>query len=173
LMTETDVIDFYTNMEHSGISIWLDGGWGVDALLGEQTRCHNDLDIFVQEKDESKLRKILEQKGNREIKLEIARPYNYVMGDNQGHEIDMHVFVFEGEHVIYGLAENNEVFPAVALGGNGFIAGQMVKCISPEWMVKWHTGYKLRKSDFKDVTALCNKFGIKIPDEYLHFNREG
>jgi len=26
---------------------WLDGGWGVDALLAEQTRPHRDLDLVV------------------------------------------------------------------------------------------------------------------------------
>ena len=25
-----------------------DGGWGVDALLGTQTRVHNDIDLFVE-----------------------------------------------------------------------------------------------------------------------------
>ena len=44
LMTSIDVIDCYTTLENLGIEIWVDGGWGVDALLGEQTRPHKDLD---------------------------------------------------------------------------------------------------------------------------------
>ena len=31
--------------------VFLDGGWGVDALLGYQSRAHNDIDIFVEKKD--------------------------------------------------------------------------------------------------------------------------
>jgi lincosamide nucleotidyltransferase A/C/D/E len=30
-----------------GIVGWLDGGWGVDALLDEQTRPHADVDLVV------------------------------------------------------------------------------------------------------------------------------
>ncbi len=73
-MTSTDVIDFYTTLENLGIEMWVDGGWGVDALLGEQTRPHKDLDIAIQQKDVSKLRELLEVRGYKEIKLEEAQP---------------------------------------------------------------------------------------------------
>jgi lincosamide nucleotidyltransferase A/C/D/E len=43
-------------LEKLGIEIWVDGGWGVDALLGEQTRPHKDLDIAIQQKDVPQLR---------------------------------------------------------------------------------------------------------------------
>ena len=33
-------------LEADGIDVWLDGGWGVDALLGQQTREHDDLDLW-------------------------------------------------------------------------------------------------------------------------------
>ena len=33
--------------EREGLAFWIDGGWGVDALLGEQTRPHSDLDLAV------------------------------------------------------------------------------------------------------------------------------
>jgi len=32
-MTPVDIIDVYTSLENLGIEIWIDGGWGVDALL--------------------------------------------------------------------------------------------------------------------------------------------
>jgi lincosamide nucleotidyltransferase A/C/D/E len=58
-MTSIDVIGFYTTLENLGIEMWVDGGWGVDALLGEQTRPHKDLDIAIQQKDVTKLRELL------------------------------------------------------------------------------------------------------------------
>ena len=33
------------------ITVWIDGGWGVDALLGEWTREHQDLDIMISWED--------------------------------------------------------------------------------------------------------------------------
>jgi len=35
-------------VEADGIDVWLDGGWGVDALLGRQTREHDDLDLVAE-----------------------------------------------------------------------------------------------------------------------------
>ena len=30
------------------INVFIDGGWGVNALIGYKTRGHNDIDIFVE-----------------------------------------------------------------------------------------------------------------------------
>ncbi len=38
--------------ETAGLAFWIDGGWGVDALLGRQTRPHSDLDLAVHLADE-------------------------------------------------------------------------------------------------------------------------
>lgn len=162
VMTSKDVVDFYTQLEKLGIKIWVDGGWGVDALLGKQTRPHGDLDIAIQQKDVKKARELLEAQGYKEVKRD--NEWNFVMGDDKGHEIDFHAFVFDdGEHVVDGIK-----YPDGSLTGTGIIDGYPVKCISPEHLVKFHTGYKLRESDFKDVSALCEKLGIDYPKEYTH-----
>ena len=169
-MKAADVISLYEMCQKNGITIWIDGGWGVDALLGHQSRPHKDLDIAIQEKDVSKLRALLQGQGYWEIKLEIARPHNFVLGDEQGHEIDIHVLVLDANgNGIYGPIDNGEMYPADSLTGTGFIAGQTVRCISPEWLVKFHSGYELQEKDFRDVSALCEKFGIPLPEEYEKF----
>src|SRR6266487_3039811 len=132
LMTSIDVTDCYTTLENLGIEIWVDGGWSVDALLGEQTRPHKDLDIAIQQKDVSSLRQLLEEKGYREIKLNEARPWNFVLRDDSGREIDIHVIVID-EHGngVYGPPENGEMYPEASLTGTGSINGHSVRCISP------------------------------------------
>ena len=45
---------------YNNIEIWLDGGWGVDALLGKETRQHNDIDLFVEEKNYNKFIEIID-----------------------------------------------------------------------------------------------------------------
>jgi lincosamide nucleotidyltransferase A/C/D/E len=170
MMDSKDVVNFYTQVENLGIEIWIDGGWGVDALLGEQTRPHADLDVFIEDKDVLKLRELLEAEGYKEIKLEIARPHNFVLGDSTGREIDVHVITFDKEgQIIYGPVENGEIYPPDLFKGIGVINGKTIKCISLEWTVKWHTGYKPKEKDFQDVSALCRKFGIDLPEEYLNF----
>ncbi|MBQ1259732.1 MAG: aminoglycoside nucleotidyltransferase, partial [Clostridia bacterium] len=47
----TDVKQILQFAIDAEIKVFLDGGWGVDALLGHQSRAHNDIDIFVEKND--------------------------------------------------------------------------------------------------------------------------
>lgn len=42
-----DVISLYQLLLANGIQAWITGGWGIDALLGKQTRPHKDLDVIM------------------------------------------------------------------------------------------------------------------------------
>ncbi len=173
-MTYRDVIDLYSRLENLGIEIWIDGGWGVDALLSEQTRAHSDLDIVIQQKDLPKLRELLEAQGYKDIQRDDTRPWNFVLGDDAGHEVDVHAIVFDDQgNGLYGPVEKGVMYPAASLTGTGVINGHAVRCISPEYMVKFHTGYKLHASDMADVSALCERFGIELPEEYARLKTSG
>ena len=41
------MIEIYASPLKHGVQIWIDGGWGVGALLERQTRSHKDLDAIV------------------------------------------------------------------------------------------------------------------------------
>src|SRR5439155_5927631 len=116
------------------------------------------LDIAMKQKDVPKLREFLETRGYKEIKLEEAKPWNFVLGDDKDHEIDVHAIVFDDKgNGLYGPVERGVMYPAASLTGSGVIDGHTVKCISPEWMVEFHSGYKLKDKDFKDVSAIPGK----------------
>ncbi len=164
-MTAEDVIEFVQLLERDHIQLHLDGGWGVDALLGEQTRAHSDLDIVIEHKDAPAVRALLEAKGYRDVPRDDTRDCNFVLGDDQGHLVDFHTYTFDANHkLIFGVP-----YPWESLTGAGSIHGHPVQCISPEWMVKFHTGYKLDENDYKDVKALCARFGLEIPSDYAEF----
>ena len=161
-MTGDDVIDIYSILEGLRIEISIDGGWGVDALLNRQTRIHKDLDIAIQEKDVPKLLQLLEEHGYRQIKEDSE--WNFVLGDDSGHQIDVHSFVFDNAgNLVDGIK-----YPATSLTGMGTINGHAVRCISPEYVVKFHSGYELTENDCKDVSAVCKKFDLELPEEYRH-----
>ena len=42
-MSGDAVVQLLQLFDQHGIEVVVDGGWGVDALLGEQTRVHGDL----------------------------------------------------------------------------------------------------------------------------------
>ena len=58
-MTVDKVHWFLDLFDELGIKVWIDGGWGVDALLGECTRDHQDLDIIISWEDSAILTKAL------------------------------------------------------------------------------------------------------------------
>jgi hypothetical protein len=47
-MKPEDIVELYRALDQAGVAIWIDGGWAVDAVVGRQTRSHNDLDIAVE-----------------------------------------------------------------------------------------------------------------------------
>jgi len=166
-MTASAVLDFIDLMEARGIRIWLDGGWAVDACLGSQTRSHADLDIVIEARHLDLAVSALRALGYRPAPRDDTRLWNFAMGDPEGHEIDFHVIVLdESGRGIYGPPEDGDLYPAEALAGTGTVEGRAVVCISPEYLVKFHTGYALHETDRADVSALCEKFGIPLPAEY-------
>jgi len=167
-MTASDVIEFVRLLSENGIEVFIDGGWGVDALLGEQTRTHTDLDIAIQHKDVGKVRTLLEAQGYKDVPRDDTWECNFVLGDDRGHQIDIHSYTFDSEgNNVFGVA-----YPIDSLRGTGAINGKPIKCIAPEWMVKFHSGYKLDENDYRDVKALCQHFGIDLPAEFAEFELE-
>ncbi len=162
-MTSKDVLNLYTELDKLGIQVWIDGGWAVDALLGEQTRSHKDLDIAIQWKDVHKLRELLKAQGYKKIKEDSQ--WNFVLGDDQGREIDVHAFIFDDQGNVVGGIE----YPTASLTGIGTIGGQTVRCISAEYMVQFLAPWihKWPEKYIPAVSALCEKYGLKFPKELM------
>ena len=166
-MTTEDVLNFLDLVDEHRVRIWLDGGWAVDACLGRQTRAHADLDIVIEERALDVITDSLRAHGYGPAHRDDTRPWNFALGDAAGHEVDFHVIVLnESGDGIYGPLENRESYPADALSGVGSIQGRRVACITPKWLVRFHSGYELDENDRADVSALCAEFGIPLPAEY-------
>lgn len=160
-MPAEKAVELYRLFENNGVEIWVDGGWGVDALLEEQTREHADLDIAIDHKDEQKMRELLDERGYKIVQTNDKTDWQYVLGDGQS-LIDVHVFGFdEAGNNTYGTK-----YPRESLTGTGRINDQIVRCINPEWMVQFHTRYELADTDRHDVKMLCQKFSIPLPDSH-------
>jgi lincosamide nucleotidyltransferase A/C/D/E len=164
-MTAGDVTNIVKLFHQNDIELVIDGGWGVDALLGEQTRPHADLDVAVLHKDVPKIRALLAASGWHQVPWGDTWECNFVLGDDHGHLFDIHSCTFdEAGKNIFGVK-----YPFDSWKGTGSIDGLQVRCISPEWMVKFHSGYKLDENDYHDVKLLCERFAIEIPKEYDEF----
>ncbi|MDY0909380.1 nucleotidyltransferase domain-containing protein [Microbacterium sp. CFBP9034] len=142
-----------------GISVWVDGGWCVDALVGRQLREHDDLDLAVSRAEESSLRDWLGARGFEHRSRADESAWNFVLRDGEGREIDVHVFEFDenGGHV-YGVE-----YPVESLSGRATLHGLDVRCIAPEWLFRFKTAYEPAPKDLLDVRALADKFGYEVP----------
>lgn len=73
VFTAEDAIELLQLLDQNSIKVHIDGGWGVDALLGEQTRSHSDLDIAIGHKDAAMVRTLLETRGYRDVPRDDTR----------------------------------------------------------------------------------------------------
>lgn len=188
-MHAENVIQLYTLLLEHGVQVWLDGGWGIDALLQQQTRPHKDLDLLVQLADLGTMTALLAEQGfiQKELWSEnrwvaYAGPIHlvgretpagqevataFVLKNANGHELDVHVLQFDARG--YGIAawNTNFVYPPDAFEGSGFIANMPVRCLSAQMQMRTHTGYLLQAKDLQAVRYLHERFGVAYLEEHL------
>jgi hypothetical protein len=162
-----DVLWILGFLERAGVEVWVDGGWAVDALLGEQTREHDDLDIAIRIEDADAFRAAVAAAGFEGWRDD--GPANWVVADDRGRKIDVHLVDFEGRMTRDGRAfygEKGILYDVGSLEGSGVIGGRTVQAPLPEFLVRWHTGYEHDADDAQDVLLLCGRFGIEVPAQY-------
>jgi lincosamide nucleotidyltransferase A/C/D/E len=185
-VTAEDVVDLYSGLLEQGVQLWVDGGWGVDALLGRQTRSHKDLDAIVAFEHLPALARFLSERGfslkliwenNRwahcpEPPALVGREHPaveaataFVLEDDSGRELDFHVVRFDEYGRGMPAWNSDFVFPPEAFAGLGTVGGTGVRCLSAETQMRTHTGYVLKESDVHDLRLLHDRFGIDYPDE--------
>lgn len=161
------VVQLYSRFQQAGIQVWLDGGWGIDALLGYESRRHSDVDIVVEATHIPQLNETLLGLGFVPYPSDDCRPWNFVLAHPNGELIDVHVVSFDARgDGIYGPPENGQLYPAAAFAGRGCIGGLPVRCLTPEYQLESHRGYPPREKDYRDVRALAQAFDLPVPPEY-------
>jgi lincosamide nucleotidyltransferase A/C/D/E len=167
MTNEHDVIDLLKAIDEIGVSVWIGGGWGVDALVGFQSRPHDDIDVYMENKNAGVFIEMLASKGYQEIETEYTTESHIVWQDSSNRTIDLHLLEFEGTETLYF---EGEAYPSNILNGEGIIGGVAVRCFPAEAQLLFHQGYEHSKKDTHDVLLLCKTFGIDIPAQYGQAN---
>ncbi len=163
-MTSAALVELLCAIDNAGIEVWLDGGWGVDALLGEQTRSHKDVDLVIQVSALTELRRVLSSRGFAE------RPggasSNFVLEHSSGLEVDVHAVTFDANgNGVYRMANGQDwIFPAEGFNGRGSVDGKAVRCLSATTQVLCHAqGYVPTEKDRRDMALLHRRYGVELP----------
>jgi lincosamide nucleotidyltransferase A/C/D/E len=165
-MTSRALVMLLELFERAAIPVWLDGGWGVDALLQTQTRTHKDVDIVVSVAIVPKLQELLASRG---FTVREGKPPNsFVLANDAGLEVDIHAVTFDDDgNGVYRMQNGEDwIYPAEGFGGQGIVGEMSVSCLSPATQVLCHAhGYVPSDKDFRDMELLAERFGVELPPQ--------
>ena len=161
-MNATTVLHILDLLAAAVVQAWLDGGWGVDALLGQITRSHDDLDLVLALDDLNRVVAVLVRNGFSVEEEELGR---VVLEHAAQGRIDLHPVTFDpsGNGVQVQPAESPVVYRR-----DGFVSGRIlghtVACISAEVQVSARLGHDRSEKHRRDVIALCSSFDLQVPE---------
>ena len=166
MMRATDVLAILDGLDAVGVAVWLDGGWGVDALVGEETRAHDDLDVVI----------ALDQAGAAWAALGAAgflvaedeSPTRFVLRDPADRRVDVHLVTFDaGGGGIQRLQDGTTFrYPPEGFAGRGRVGGRAVRCLTAAVQVLCHLGYSPDDNDRHDMRLLRDRCGATLPTPY-------
>jgi len=161
-MSAESVVAVLDALAAARVGVVVDGGWGIDALLGHERRAHGDLDVLVRLEDVGSAAASLRDLGF--IPVVDTLPVTFVLAAPGGRRVDLHPTV-ENEHGDQVQAQpfgRRFAYPASALRGSGSIGGRRVRCLTPEGQVLTHLGYAPDDGDRDDMAALGGEFGVGL-----------
>ena len=152
-MSIHEVLGVLSALRSAGCRFWVEGGWGVDALVGRHTRPHRDLDLAFDADQETTPLAALDRLGNApELDL---RPVRMELRAGDRGRVDIHPLAFDavGNGVQTGWDGAAYVYPRDAFT-EGTLDGQPVPCLSVDQQIAFHAGYGPRDLDRHDLAIL-------------------
>lgn len=153
IVTKENLIKVLDLLDSIKMRYWIDGGWGVDILLGKQKREHRDVDVDFDGKFTETLLDKLKEEGYEIVvdwspsRIELSHP-------KLGY-IDVHPLIIN---------EDGSARQANPQGGwyefkaewfsTAVFEGRVIPCISAEAQKIFHNGYELREVDKIDMKNL-------------------
>lgn len=153
ITTKDDLIKVIELLEKTGITYWLDGGWGVDVLAGRQTRTHRDIDIDF---DAQYMEKLLDMLLYIGYKIDTDwKPVRIELYSDELGYLDIHPFVLneDGTSKQADLEGGWYEFEKDYFSSASF-EGYKIPCISLKGQKVFHSGYESRDKDVHDISIL-------------------
>ncbi len=171
-MTTEDVLEVVDALERAAVPFCLAGGWGVDALVGRQSRSHDDLDVVVDHYDKDLQRAVdaLAPLGFVLVASYERRawmPKNSVLEDHTGRRVDLDSLNWEILAREFGPPGTDDADRSSfehRVFTEGTVGGRRVPCLSADVQVLYHMLFDLNLSHQHDVMLLRDELGAAVPD---------
>jgi lincosamide nucleotidyltransferase A/C/D/E len=164
-MSPEDVVRLLDRLNGANVRCWVDGGWGIDALLGRQTREHDDLDLVVDDEGLTATIDLLRDEGYSTIRDWLPTAIAF-RRQTDGNEVDLHPVRSTvdggGDQVQLDGVTVYRYDPPVP----GVIGGRSVPCCSIDDQIRCHRGYEPTAKDRRDMAALAAAFDVALPEPY-------
>ncbi|WBO61495.1 nucleotidyltransferase domain-containing protein [Streptomyces camelliae] len=170
MMSMQDVHEVLSVLEEAGLTAWVDGGWGIDALPQQATRQHSDLDLVVLLPEISAVRSALADSGYRVV-LRDWLPTALALADDNGREVDLHPITPTPDGGGDQALPDGDTFhypPPV----RGVIGGRGVCCVDAMTQVHCHLNYEPSAKNRQDMLQLHDRFGVELPHPYSGITRQ-
>ncbi len=167
MMTASDVLRIVDTLASAHVRFWIDGGWGIDVLVGQQAREHDDLDLVIDISEAEAAKAALAAIGFGVSEDEF--PTRFVMTDASGRRVDFHPVRFDDEGGgIQQLQQKGAFYryPPEGFKASGRLEGRTLSCISAEVQMECHLGYDPDEKDIHDVRLLHESLGVRLRGRY-------
>ncbi len=173
-----DVVEIADSLTGGCVGWWLAGGWGIDGLLGSQTRPHEDVDICIDVANDGEQRAV-RLLGGLGFQLVETRarggrylPVRCILRNRAGRAIDLLM-----------VQREVDVAPPDPLTGwaipvltetditSGEIDGHRFPVLSVTAHLEARSVYQPMARDHRDMVRLCEAYGLELPANYLSRTR--
>jgi lincosamide nucleotidyltransferase A/C/D/E len=162
MMSAESAVAVLEALDVAGIDAIVDGGWGVDALLGSQRRPHGDLDVAVPLDAVPTAVRALRPLGFMPVVDTL--PIGLVLAASGDRRVDVHPTTEDeaGDRIQAQRFGSRFAYPKTSVVGEGVIAGRRVRCLTADGQVLTHLGYAPDDRDRADMRALVDAFGVGL-----------
>jgi len=166
IITATDVLAVLDRLQETGLWFVLAGGWGVDALVGRQTRDHGDIDLCVRR---DQLPAVIDALGPLDFALSVDQSPARVELRRAGRgSVDLHLLEIDPEGGCRQTFLDGSVFdyPPGDLAGKGEVVGRQLNCLTTAHQVRCHLGYEPGDNSYWNMALLHRQFGVALASPY-------
>lgn len=152
-MQSHQIVDLLAAWTEHGIEVFISGGWGVDALVGRQTREHNDLDVSLRTDEAEILESWLTENGF-DLVVDWS-PGRRAWRHADGREVDVHPLALDEDGTYRLITRDGQEFvmpPGSYVTGR--IGDRAVGCLSVDKQLEFHRGYEPSATDLHDLELL-------------------